>query len=151
MLKECLEKEERESELERELNLRRSKINYLVDQLDYCNTFRKKKRYIVFFITALIFCEVLIFISTVESLTRVLTSLITPLVISFAIMYLGNKAETYMIALNFENELFDICNFIKEYDKLRNNEEYIMKYISTNKEKYIGKNSFDAITARGAY
>lgn len=66
-------------------------------------------------------------------------------------MYLGNKAETYMIALNFENELFDICNFIKEYDKLRNNEEYIMKYISTNKEKYIGKNSFDAITARGAY
>lgn len=59
------------------------------------------------------------------------------------------KGDSYIALMNYENELYDICEYIRLNDSLKENEYYILLYINTNKEKYTRKNPFDADKARG--
>ena len=133
------------------IQLKRNKINYLVDQIDNMNDYRISKKYLWCFTPFILICEVALAFIDYEGLQRVIESLLAPLVIGGLIMYIGNKAISYQIALGYENELFDICSYLKKYDKLKENEEYIIEYICTSKEKYTSKNKFDALKAKGVY
>ena len=137
--------------IKEEIELKRDKINYLVDQIYNMEKYRIDKKFLRYFMLLVCICEFALVFIDHEGLQRIIGSLLTPIVIGGIIMYLGNKAMAYQIALSYEDELFDICSYIKRYDKLKSNEVYILKYISTHKEKYTKSYKFDVLKAKGVY
>lgn len=134
---------------ERDITLDRKKIIYLVNQIEYFTNYRKERFYIAIFLFVLVALEIAMVIVKYEVIIRVMESIMAPLIISGMILYMETKGDSYIALMDYENELYDICEYIRLNDSLKENEYYILLYINTNKEKYTRKNPFDADKARG--
>lgn len=130
---------------------KRYRLNYLVYQLGYFNDFRCQMKSLWILIVPLLVCETMLLITDNERIKSVVVSLAIPLAVGVILKYFGNKTEGYKMALEYESELFDICNYINTHDELRSNERYILNYVCTSKEKYIKSNKFCIENALGTF
>ena len=146
MLKEvllCIEKEEKNKEIECQIKTKRDELNYLINTLYLFSKKKINKCNLIILTVFLIFCELAILFAFEDPIKTVLTSIVAPFIISSIVVDFSSNLVIESEIIGIEKEILKICLFIKRYDKLNKGEKYILDYIYDFKsKKYTRKNKF---------